>query len=120
MCYANQIHQVLINIIVNAAHAIEEKYVNEQKGLITTKTYRQDGFAVIEIGDDGTGIPDETISRVFQPFFTTKSVGKGTGQGLAIARDIIVNRHKGDIRINSTKGEGTTFVISLPYGNNLR
>jgi len=70
--------------------------------------------AVIEVEDDGGGIPPEIEARVFDPFFTTKEVGKGTGQGLAIARAIVAQRHGGTIDLRTTPGVGTTFVVRLP------
>ena len=68
----------------------------------------------IEVQDDGTGIPDAIQARVFEPFFTTKDSGKGTGLGLAIARGIVVDRHHGEIRLESRQGMGTTFFVRLP------
>ena len=69
------------------------------------------------ISDDGPGIEDNIISKIFNPFFTTKPVGTGTGLGLSISHDIIVNKHSGSIEVNSCVGEGTTFIISLPVNN---
>jgi signal transduction histidine kinase len=69
---------------------------------------------VFAIQDNGAGIPAEIISKIYNPFFTTKPTGKGTGQGLAIAYDIIVNKHGGSIKIDSTPGVGTCFTVSLP------
>ena len=69
---------------------------------------------LLTIGDTGTGIPREIWDRVYDPFFTTKEVGKGTGQGLAIARSVVVDKHGGDLRFESEPGKGTTFFIRLP------
>ena len=68
----------------------------------------------IVVEDDGSGIPDAVQARVFEPFFTTKESGKGTGLGLAIARGIVVDRHQGDIRLESQQGLGTKFFVRLP------
>jgi signal transduction histidine kinase len=104
-------------MIVNAAHAIEEKQKStddKSKGLIKISTYSEDNFVKIAISDSGVGISEETMFKLFDPFFTTKEVGKGTGQGLSIAYDIIVNKHFGNIDVKSKPGEGATFIITLP------
>ncbi|MFH0976470.1 MAG: response regulator [Spirochaetota bacterium] len=115
-CYGDDLGRVFINIIINAAHAIEEKLggKTEKKGTIKITTRYCDTYIMIKISDTGAGIPAEIMDRIFDPFFTTKEAGKGTGQGLAIAYDIIVNRHKGYIDVKSNPGEGTTFTITLP------
>ena len=69
---------------------------------------------VLEINDDGPGIPDDLQPKIFDPFFTTKEVGRGTGQGLAIARSIVVDKHGGRIDVTSTPGAGTRFSVLLP------
>ena len=71
---------------------------------------------MVEISDTGAGMPAHVQQRIFEPFFTTKEVGKGTGQGLAIAHNVIVDKHGGTIKVASTPGEGTTFIIRLPIG----
>lgn len=108
-----QINQVLLNIIINAAHAIREKFVNV-KGLITIKTYDENNMVLCSISDNGCGMSDEVKSRIFEPFYTTKPVGQGTGLGLGIAYDIICKQHDGSIDVKSSLGEGTCFTISLP------
>ena len=108
-----QINQVLLNIIVNAAQAIESQN-RKEKGNIYIRTYQKDNFVVCEIKDDGPGIPENIVTKIFDPFFTTKDPGKGTGLGLHIAYDIIVNKHNGSITVNSKEGEGAEFVIMLP------
>ncbi len=116
-CQLDEINQVILNMIVNAAHAIQEKFGQkpEEKGKIEIKTYAEGDFAVIEITDNGCGIPEENIPKIYDPFFTTKEVGKGSGQGLAIARNIIVNEHNGSIQVESKVGMGTKFVIKIPF-----
>ena len=107
--------QVFLNLIVNAAQAIGEVVaLSHQPGLIKVRSYRDGDHAVIEVEDTGTGIPEPARARVFEPFFTTKAPGKGTGQGLAIARTIVVDRHGGEISFETELGRGTTFKVRLP------
>jgi two-component system NtrC family sensor kinase len=114
-CYAGEINQVVLNLIVNAAHAIGDVVKGTpEKGRITVATRVQDAFVEIAIADTGKGIPVEVRSRIFDPFFTTKEVGKGTGQGLAIARSVIVDKHGGSLTFDTELGKGTTFYIRLP------
>ena len=115
-CHLGDINQVFLNLIVNAAHAIAEHRVEEQRGKIRIKTTHEGGAVVVEIQDTGGGIPQDVSARVFDPFFTTKEVGKGTGQGLAIARSIVVDKHNGELSFESEAGKGTTFRMSLPVG----
>jgi two-component system, NtrC family, sensor kinase len=116
-CYLGEINQVVLNLLVNAAHAVADVVKDSGAiGKITVRT-RIDGEEVeIAIGDSGTGIPESARARIFDPFFTTKEVGKGTGQGLAIARSVIVNKHGGTLRFDTECGKGTTFFIRLPVG----
>jgi PAS domain S-box-containing protein len=114
-CLASEINQVFLNLIINATHAIADCVKGtEKKGTITITTHRDGDWAEISIADTGGGIPTEIRSRVFEPFFTTKAVGQGTGQGLALAHSVIVNRHQGKIWFESVSGKGTTFFIKLP------
>lgn len=115
ICLRNEMSQVLLNIIVNAAYAIEEKLKGEvgAKGTITIKSRSRQGSVEIKMSDTGTGIPKAIIDKIYDPFFTTKEVGKGTGQGLAIAYDIITNKHAGTLSVTSKEGQGTTFTIVL-------
>jgi len=113
----DQMGQVLLNMIVNSSHAIQEKNVKngtEEKGEITISTEVVDEKVVLTFHDTGIGIPESIIANVFDPFFTTKEVGKGTGQGLAICHDVITKKHHGTLRVFSSEGEGTTFVLELP------
>lgn len=105
------INQVLLNLIVNAVHAIKE---SPNEGILTIKTFEENNAVYCSIKDTGTGIAKENLNSVFTPFFTTKPVGKGTGLGLSIAYDIIVNKHGGEIKIESEEGKGTTFMLRLP------
>ncbi|MDH5666612.1 MAG: ATP-binding protein [Nitrospira sp.] len=113
-CQLGPINQVVLNIIVTAAHAIGDlvKGTN-RKGQITITTRPMEGGVEIQITDTGGGIPDAIREKLFDSFFTTKPVGKGTGQGLAIARSV-VDKHGGTIVVDSQMGQGTTFRIRLP------
>ncbi len=115
-CLPGEVNQVFLNIIVNAAHAIAHTSGPEEGklGKITVSTRRDGDFVEVRIEDTGSGIPEEIRSKVFDPFFTTKAVGKGTGQGLAIAHNVITQKHGGTIGIESEVGVGSTFVIRLP------
>jgi PAS domain S-box-containing protein len=115
-CHGGQINQVVLNLVVNAAHAIADRNKalgSTEKGRITVKTRIEDGFAVISIGDTGGGIPEAIRKRIFEPFFTTKEVGRGTGQGLSIAHNVI-NAHGGKLDFVTEMGKGTTFNVRLP------
>ena len=114
MCYPGDINQVILNLLVNAAHAIKDKITEGELGRITVRTRKQDEFNQISVTDNGTGIPLAIRSRIFDPFFTTKEVGKGTGQGLALAHNVIVKKHGGKIWFETEIGQGTTFYIHLP------
>jgi two-component system, NtrC family, sensor kinase len=111
-----EFNQVILNIIVNAAHAIGETSISDpsHKGTIRVATRRNAEWAEVSIADDGCGMPPEVQERIFDPFFTTKPVGKGTGQGLSIAHNVIVTKHRGTISVSSEPGQGTTFTIRVP------
>jgi len=111
---AGDFHQVLLNIVVNAAQAIEEKLGPKGgKGHIVIRAALCGRAVEVAVRDTGAGIPEAVRSRVFDPFFTTKEVGKGTGQGLAIVHAIMA-RHHARLDFVSQPGEGTTFVLTLP------
>lgn len=113
-CLPGDFNQVILNMIVNASHAIADVNGSGNKGVIKICTSHSDDCAEIRISDTGTGIPDAAISKIFDPFFTTKEVGKGTGQGLAISYDVIVKKHGGTITFDTKIGKGTTFIIRFP------
>jgi signal transduction histidine kinase len=119
LCLASELSQVFLNIIVNSAHAIAD--VNEgskkEMGKISIRTKKIPYGIEIRITDTGGGIPEHIQERVFEPFFTTKIRGKGTGQGLAIAHRVIVDKHQGRLSFASEQGRGTTFIIELPTGD---
>ena len=106
--HGGQISQVVMNILVNAAHAI-----GDERGTITIRTYTSGEEAVISIADNGRGMAPEVVARIFEPFFTTKDVGKGTGLGLSISHGIVTD-HGGRIEVESAPGVGSTFRIVLP------
>ncbi|MCS0580744.1 ATP-binding protein [Massilia pinisoli] len=107
-CLPSQINQVIMNIVVNGAQAIEGP-----RGRITIRTGESGGNVWIEIADNGCGIPQAIQSRIFDPFFTTKPIGTGTGLGLSLSYGII-QKHRGRIDMQSEEGVGTTFRIELP------
>jgi signal transduction histidine kinase len=111
VCNIGDITRVCLNLIVNAADAIEE---SGERGTITIGTRADDDHVVISIADTGCGIPPAVAERVFDPFFTSKEVGRGTGQGLAIARTLVVERHGGTLTFETAADEGTTFHVRLP------
>jgi signal transduction histidine kinase len=106
-CFAGQLSQVWMNLLVNAAQAMNSR------GEIWVTTRLDDDQIVVNIRDNGPGIPEETLIRVFDPFFTTKTVGEGTGLGLSIVHGII-ERHSGEISVESKLGFGTVFTVRLP------
>jgi signal transduction histidine kinase len=115
MCSVGEINQAILNVVVNAAHAIADAVKGtDRKGRITVRTQLSGDNVVISIADNGGGIPEAVRERIFDPFFTTKEVGKGTGQGLPIARSVVVDKHGGDLTFETEVGKGTTFFIRLP------
>lgn len=114
VCYPGDINQVVLNLLVNAAHSIKDKVKEGEKGQITVRTRMAGETVEISVTDTGMGIPEGIRGRVFDPFFTTKEVGKGTGQGLALAYTVVVKKHGGKIWFETEVGKGTTFFITLP------
>lgn len=115
-CLPGEFNQVILNILINAAHAIGDVVSrgSGKKGRIVVRTRREGAWAEIRISDTGPGIPEAIQGKIFDPFFTTKEVGRGTGQGLAIARSAIVDKHGGTIHFETQPGAGTTFIVRLP------
>ncbi len=115
-CNPGEINQVLLNIIINAANAIEEAVGSEPetKGQIHIQTQKAEDRVQIIIKDNGAGISKQDLPKIFDPFFTTKEIGQGSGQGLSIAYAIIVEKHNGKIECQSEPGKGSIFTISLP------
>ncbi len=106
-CFAHQINQVFLNILINASQVVGEQ------GTITIRTYCNDASVFVSIQDTGPGIPSDDLKKIFNPFYTTKPPDKGTGLGLYLSQDI-VKRHQGVLSVSSAFGEGTTFTIELP------
>ena len=115
-CYRAEFNQVILNLIINAAHAIADSngHNSSEKGTIKISSSWDGNWTEIRISDTGSGIPKEIRHRVFDLFFTTKEPGRGTGQGLAIAHSVIVEKHNGVLNLETEEGQGTTFVIRLP------
>lgn len=116
--FSGKLSQAPLNIVVNAAHAIGATAGDDRtaRGRITIETRGEDEWVEIRISDTGTGIPLEVVDRIFDPFSTTKEVGRGLGQGWAIARSVVVEHHCGEILVETEPGSGTTFVLRLPRG----
>jgi PAS domain S-box-containing protein len=112
-CFVGKLNQVFLSLIINAAQAIQDAR-RPGLGKIRVTSRLRDGRVEVHVSDDGCGIAPEIRDRVFDQFFTTKEVGRGSGQGLSLARSIVVDAHGGDISFDSTPGAGTTFVVRLP------
>jgi signal transduction histidine kinase len=106
-CYPGQLNQVFLNLLVNAAQAMEKQ------GIIKIRTWRDDDNVYVAVTDSGKGMTEEVCRRVFEPFYTTKAAGTGTGLGLSISTDI-VRKHGGEITVTSEVGRGSTFTVRLP------
>lgn len=122
-CYLGQLNQVFMNILANAIDACEGSNesrtfaeITEQPNTITIQTQLSDDHqsVVIKIKDNGTGMPKDVESRIFDQLFTTKAVGQGTGLGLSISRQIVEEIHGGRLTCHSVLGEGTEFAIAIP------
>jgi signal transduction histidine kinase len=105
---ARALNQVFLNLLKNATEALEGT-----GGIVRVRLGQEGSWVVIEIRDDGPGIPPEIRERLFEPFFSTKGAGRGTGLGLSICRRI-VSEHGGSIRVDSSSEAGTTFMVRLP------
>ena len=118
MAYGSELNQVWTNLIDNAIDALEEEGGSEsEKPLITVRTCEKNGSLIVEIEDNGPGIPPEVKNRILEPFFTTKPMGKGSGLGLDVVRRVVQNRHGGSLLIDSQPGH-TVFSVRLPLSNN--
>lgn len=116
----NELSQVILAMIVNSVHAIAEAKsadpVREGRIRISSRLLGESEIA-IEIEDNGAGIPPEIIGRIYEPFFTTKAVGRGTGQGLAMARSVLVEKYRGRLEVESSVGQRTCFKIRIPLSS---
>jgi len=106
-CFPGKLNQVFMNILSNAIQAIDGS------GKIIIRTYMKDDNVLISIKDSGEGMTEEVLKHIFEPFYTTKEMGRGAGLGLSISYNII-SRHNGKIAVNSRPGKGTEFIVSLP------
>jgi len=112
------IGRVLLNLFTNAFYAVQQRQKRSETGYqprVTLRTERNNKEVIIKVIDNGQGIPEDLQQKIFQPFFTTKPSGQGTGLGLSLAYDIVTKGHGGILSVESRQGEGTTFVIHLPY-----
>jgi signal transduction histidine kinase len=110
--YGSELNQVWTNLIDNAISAMGSK------GVLELKAYQDDDWVVVEVADNGPGIPSEAQEKIFDPFYTTKAPGEGTGLGLNISHGIIVEKHAGHIAVNSKPG-ATRFTVKLPIAANI-
>ncbi len=113
--------RVLLNLFNNSFYAVNEKKKLSEisyKPSVSVQTKRLNDKVEIIVSDNGNGIPKHIVDKIFQPFFTTKPTGQGTGLGLSLSYDII-KAHGGELRVQSKEGEGAEFIIKLPTGNNL-
>jgi signal transduction histidine kinase len=113
-CYPGQLNQVFMNILANAIDALEEHPSDKSYEIIVATKRINSDWIQITISDNGAGIPETILKNIFNPFFTTKPIGQGTGMGLAISHQIITETHTGQLLCQSTLGEGTEFIIQIP------
>ncbi len=114
---SQDVGRVILNLINNAFYAVNEKKNKNANGyepLVTVSTKKINDKVEIRVKDNGDGIPQKVLDKIFQPFFTTKPTGQGTGLGLSLSYDIITKGHGGELFVNTKEGEGTEFIISLP------
>jgi len=113
-CDRTEIEQVLLNLVVNAAHAMASQPHPAEASKIVLRTRLEEGYARLEVIDNGPGMDENTRSRIFEPFYTTKAAGTGTGLGLSVSYFIVYDQHKGSMQVESAPGEGARFIIRLP------
>ncbi len=111
-CYPGKLNQLFMNLLNNAAHAVKKRH-GSTGGEVRIATRLHNGAVQVAVGDNGTGMDEQVMSHLFEPFYTTKEVGEGTGLGLSIAKGII-DKHHGQVEVHSELGTGTTFTINLP------
>lgn len=114
---ANELEQVLLNLLKNAAQAIHQREDDSEPGRIILRTRLNPPWAEIQVEDNGIGMSESVRKRTFEPFFTTKEIGQGTGLGLSVSYFIITNNHKGQMEVQSTLGQGTCFTLRLPLAS---
>jgi signal transduction histidine kinase len=116
------IGRVVLNLINNAFYAVSERKKLNETGFeptVTVSTKKEDGNVLITVADNGTGIPQKVLDKIFQPFFTTKPTGQGTGLGLSLSYDIITKGHCGELKVETKEGDGSTFIIQLPLNTSV-
>jgi signal transduction histidine kinase len=114
------IGRVMLNLINNAFYAVSEKKkmaTTNYEPTVTVASRKDNGRVELKVTDNGSGIPQKVLEKIFQPFFTTKPTGQGTGLGLSLSYDIITKGHGGEIKVETKEGEGTSFIVSLPASN---
>jgi signal transduction histidine kinase len=114
LCNVGELSQAFLNLIVNAAHALADAGRDSANGWIKIRTRFVDNSVELTFEDNGCGIPEDIVAKIYDPFFTTKAIGRGSGQGLAIARSIVVDKHDGSIGVVSSPSIGTCFTLRLP------
>ena len=115
-----EIGRVILNLINNAFYTVTEKRKQNQNGYeptVTVTTHKDNGRIEIKVKDNGNGIPQKVLDKIFQPFFTTKPTGQGTGLGLSLAYDIITKGHGGELKVETKEGEGSEFIIQIPVNH---
>ncbi len=113
---AQDIGRVILNLITNAFYAVDEKKksgAENYEPTVTVSTKKEGNKLEIKVADNGNGIPEKVFDKIFQPFFTTKPTGQGTGLGLSLSYDI-VKAHGGELKVETREGQGTAFIINLP------
>jgi signal transduction histidine kinase len=115
--FPQDIGRVLLNLFNNAFYAVQQKKQQLNSGfepVVSVSTGKEGNAVVIVVEDNGTGMPQKVVEKIFQPFFTTKPTGEGTGLGLSLSYDIITKGHGGELRVESREGEGSEFIVQLP------
>ncbi|HEX4876175.1 MAG TPA: ATP-binding protein [Chitinophagaceae bacterium] len=111
------IGRVILNLITNAFYAVNERKKQQPEGyepVVTVSTQKMNDLVQVTVKDNGTGIPQKALEKIFQPFFTTKPTGQGTGLGLSLSYDIVTKGHGGELKVETNEGEGTEFIVILP------
>lgn len=111
------IGRAVLNLLTNAFYAVTEKKKENLLGYepsVTVRTRRSGDMVELQVIDNGNGMPARVLEKIFQPFFTTKPTGQGTGLGLSMCYDIVTKVHGGELKVDSREGEGTTFTMRLP------
>lgn len=124
MVIPQDLGRVILNLITNAFYAVKDKKDNTQNAsfepMVTVTTRKVDKKVLISVKDNGNGIPQAALDKIFQPFFTTKPSGQGTGLGLSMSYEIITKAHGGELNVENEEGEGACFTITLPIENNIK